>query len=150
MNNKILKFEDFKAGTQEQDPKMQVKTAGGLPKTKSEPKADSVKSSDLSTSLDITEPDYSKTEKTPILEAAADDFAAISAKIADLDKQVAALQNQKADLQKQQAVISARAAADAAAQKPQTAAAPAQTTPATPAAVPAQPGAPAVTPAKPA
>ena len=93
MKNKLLKFDDFKKGPAVQDPKQQIKAAGGSPKKEKEKAFDQVKRAKLS-QLDKTEPDYSKVKK--IDESAIDDLAKVNSQIADLDKQISALGSKKA------------------------------------------------------
>jgi hypothetical protein len=154
MRNKLLKFDDFKGGTDAQDPKKQINSAGGSPKKEKAKPFDQVKRAKLA-HLDKTEPDYSKVKKVD--EGAIDDLAKINAQIADLDKQIAGLGTKKAELDKTRAQLDATVkqeqaeatqkaqpaaqAAPAATPAPaQTVAAPAPQAPAAPAQ--AQPGAP--------
>jgi hypothetical protein len=95
MRNKLLKFADFKGGTDAQDPKKQIKSAGGSPKKEKEKAFDQVKRSKLA-QLDKTEPDYSKTKK--VNEDAAADAAAIDAASVEVQKAEANLSAAKAKL----------------------------------------------------
>lgn len=83
MRNKLLKFTDFKGGTDSQDPKKQIKSAGGSPKKEKEKPFDQVKRAKLA-QLDKTEPGYSKTKK--VNEDAAADTAAVNAAIAKVQQ----------------------------------------------------------------
>ena len=99
MRNKLLKFADFKGGTDAQDPKKQIKSAGGSPKKEKEKAFDQVKRSKLA-QLDKTEPDYSKTKK--VNEDAAADAGAINtaaAKVQAIKAQLIAAEKELIDAQ---------------------------------------------------
>jgi len=80
MNNKILKFADFKNGNPLQEPKKHALTTKGEPKPKKEKSLDQVKRSKLG-QLTVTQPAYSKTVKDPIMEGVIEDDTANLAKL---------------------------------------------------------------------
>ena len=87
MSNKILKFADFKNGNPLQEPKKHALTTKGEPKPKKEKSLDQVKRSKLG-QLTVTQPNYSKTVKDPIMEGVIEDN---TLKIDDLKIQLSKL-----------------------------------------------------------
>jgi hypothetical protein len=87
MSNKILKFADFKNGNPLQEPKKHALTTKGEPKPKKEKSFDQVKRSNLG-QLTVTQPNYSKTVKDPIMEGVIEDN---TLKIDDLKIQLSKL-----------------------------------------------------------
>jgi hypothetical protein len=87
MSNKILKFADFKNGNPLQEPKKHALTTKGEPKPKKEKSLDQVKRSKLG-QLTVTQPNYSKTVKDPIMEGVIEDN---TVKIDDLKIQLSKL-----------------------------------------------------------
>ena len=87
MSNTILKFADFKKGNPLQEPKKHALTTKGEPKPKKEKSFDQVKRSNLG-QLTVTQPNYSKTVKDPIMEGVIEDN---TLKIDDLKIQLSKL-----------------------------------------------------------
>jgi MinD-like ATPase involved in chromosome partitioning or flagellar assembly len=96
MNTKLLSFDQFTKGPKLDLPKtaMDVDPAKKLTK---EPFVNQVKKANLSTDIEATEPDYSKTQK----EAIQEDLAVDDAKLkADAQKQIDLIDQQLAALEK--------------------------------------------------
>jgi hypothetical protein len=141
MRNKLLKFADFKGGTDAQDPKKQINSAGGSPKKEKEKPFDQVKMAKLA-QLDKTEPDYSKTKKmNEDAKALINDIAALKKKKTDVIAQIdSEIVKKEGDLQSL-AIQASATTTTTISPANQTTAQP--TAPATPAASAAQPTAPA-------
>ena len=94
MGNKILNFDEFEKGANLSEPKtaLNVKKAEPLKKEKT---IDQVKAVNLSTALETSEPDYTKTVENPIQESSADTQAEIDAlnQTKELRKQLATVDN---------------------------------------------------------
>ncbi len=90
MSNKILSFDEFEKGANLSDPKVATKV-GKPDSIKKEKTLDLVKKVDLSTTLETTEPNYTKTTDEPIQESSADTQAEIDAlnQTKELRKQLA-------------------------------------------------------------
>ena len=90
MSNKILSFDEFEKGANLSDPKVATKV-GKPDSIKKEKTLNLVKKVDLSTTLETTEPDYTKTTDEPSQESSADTQAEIDAlnQTKELRKQLA-------------------------------------------------------------